>query len=664
MFDKGLRRGAKARGLNRPELNAIVMTNVPTTSKLSGLAAGLLRDQSGNTLAMIAAALVPLLAMVGGGIDMGRSYLSQTRLQQACDAGVLATRKKLGSQVVVGGIVPADAATVGNRFFSNNFSDGSYGTTNRTFAMALEDDFSVSGVATVTVPTTIMNLFGYTAMPITVNCEASLNFSNTDIMFALDTTGSMNTTNPDDEEPRIAVLKGVVRNFHTQLEGSKGPGIRLRYGFVPFSTNVNVGALLEDDWVVDDWTYQSREDYGTVPGESGTHSYTENWVEKSGKNSYRLYSTYQATHHSAANESQSEYWSCDAAPPASTANTVYTLLSSTTQAYPGPPAGTKTIDHYRSVTNGVSYWVQLTGSSCRIHENTYTNYTAEYDWVTIPYTRTYAQYRYAPIARNVRNWRRDGNGCIEERSTYEIDDYEDVDFTRALDLDIDTVPTASDPDTQWRPQYPQIIYERSLNWWASGSFTTDAVVTTDHGFFKPERMPSMIACPTAARNLGEMDAAQLNSYLNTISANGTTYPDIGMIWAARLISPTGLFAEDNADVDAKTTSRHIIFLTDGQTEAYDIAYGAYGVEPLDRRRWSANSPISLNDTVEKRFSVACAEAKRRNITVWVIGFGTTLNETMTTCAGAGHFFEATDAGTLQDVFSKIAAQMGDLRISK
>ncbi len=640
------------------------MANAPIISQLSGFAARLLRDRSGNTLAMMAAALVPLLAMVGGGIDMGRSYLSQTRLQQACDAGVLAARKKLGSEVVANGLIPADTATVGNRFFSNNFADGSYGTTERTFAMALEDDFSITGVATVTVPTTIMNLFGYTEMPLTAKCEASLNFSNTDIMFALDTTGSMNTTNENDSEPRIAVLKGVVRSFHTQLEGSKGPGTRLRYGFVPFSTNVNVGALLENEWVVDNWTYQSREDYGTTPGELSTHSYTENWVEKSGTNKYKLKDTYAATKHTAADESETDYWSCDTAPPPSTVSTVYTLLASTSEPYPGPPAGTKTIDHYRSVTTGIAYWVELSGSVCRVHEWTYTAYTAEYDWITIPFTRTYAQYRYAPLAKDVRGWRSQTSGCIEERSTYEIDDYDDVDFTRALDLDIDTVPTAGDSDTQWRPQYPGVIYERSLNWQGAGSFTSDPVVTTNGGFFKAEWIPSMTACPTAARKLAELDSAQLNTYLGTITASGTTYPDIGMIWGARLISPTGLFADENVDVDAKTTSRHIIFLTDGQTESYDIAYGAYGVEPLDQRRWNPSSAISLNDTVEKRFSVACAEARRRNITVWVIGFGTTLTPAMTECAGPGHYFEAADAATLQDVFSKIAAQMGDLRISK
>ena len=661
---KGLRERVKAESWKFPEQTVTAMAHPPITARLTSLAVRLLRDRSGNTLAMMAAALVPLLAMVGGGIDMGRSYLSQTRLQQACDAGTLAARKKLGSQVVVSGVVPADTAAVGERFFDNNFADGSYGTTGRTFAMTIEDDFSISGVATVVVPTTIMNLFGYSQVPLTANCQASLNFSNTDIMFALDTTGSMNTTNPNDSEPRIDVLKDVVRNFHTELESSKGPGIRLRYGFVPFSTNVNVGGLLEDDWVVDDWTYQSREDFGTASGEPTTMTTGENWTYLSGTSNYALYSEYAATKHEAGNESGNDYYTCDTPPPPSTASSVYTLISSTSEPYAGPPAGTRTVERYRVVTNGNYYWLEPTGTTCKIHNYSYADFAEEYDLITVPYIPTNAQYRYAPLAKDVRNWRTASNGCIEERATYEIDDYADVDFSRALDLDIDTVPTAGNPETQWRPQYPAVIYERSLDINAGGSFNFDPVVTTDPNFFKATALPAMVACPSAARKLAEMDSTQLNSYLGTITALGTTYPDIGMIWGARLISPTGLFADENVDVDAKTTSRHIIFLTDGQTESYDIAYGAYGVEPLDKRRWSPSSPLSLNDTVEKRFSVACAEAKRRNISVWVIGFGTTLTPAMTECAGDGHYFEAADAATLQDVFSKIASQMGDLRISK
>ena len=134
----------------------------------------LARDRAGNTMALIAASIAPMLAMVGGGIDMGRSYLAQSRLQAACDSGVLAARKRLGSAVVADGIVPDAVADTGNNFFNLNFRAGTYGTENRAFEMTLEEDYSISGVASVDVPTTIMQIFGYSNMPLTANCtEAS-----------------------------------------------------------------------------------------------------------------------------------------------------------------------------------------------------------------------------------------------------------------------------------------------------------------------------------------------------------------------------------------------------------------------------------------------------------------------------------------------------------
>ena len=90
--------------------------------------------------------------------------------------------------------------------------------------------------------------------------------------------------------------------------------------------------------------------------------------------------------------------------------------------------------------------------------------------------------------------------------------------------------------------------------------------------------------PCKAQKLQEMDADEVDTYLATLSPFGATYHDIGMIWGGRLISPTGLFASENADTPGTEKVRHLIFLTDGQTEPYDLAYGAYGIEGLDRRR--------------------------------------------------------------------------------
>jgi hypothetical protein len=138
-----------------------------------------------------------------------------------------------------------------------------------------------------------------------------------------------------------------------------------------------------------------------------------------------------------------------------------------------------------------------------------------------------------------------------------------------------------------------------------------------------------------------------------------------MIWGGRLISPSGLFASENADVSAGApTSRHLIFLTDGQTEPLDLSYSTYGVEPLDARRWDHTSSDSLASVIEKRFGVACSEVRKRNITVWVIGFGTTLNPIMTNCAGEGHYFVAEDAVELNATFATIAKSLSDLRVTR
>ena len=62
----------------------------PNCSPARALLSRLRTDLAGNVLGIAAATLPPLLMLVGGGIDMGRAYLTQTSLQAACDAGVLA----------------------------------------------------------------------------------------------------------------------------------------------------------------------------------------------------------------------------------------------------------------------------------------------------------------------------------------------------------------------------------------------------------------------------------------------------------------------------------------------------------------------------------------------------------------------------------------------
>ena len=639
------------------------MSLTPATT--NGFLARLRQDSGGNTLALIAAGLVPLLALVGGGIDMGRSYLSQTRLQQACDAGVLAARKKLGSAVAADGEVPADAATIGERFFNLNFRDGAYGTEDRDFEMTLEPDYSISGVATVDVPTTIMTLFGYTQMPIQVECQASLNFSNTDVMFVLDTTGSMKQTNPGDSSPKIEILRSVVKSFHAQLEGSKRPGTRLRYGFVPYSTNVNVGLLLKPDWMVNEWTYQGRVQHDTGATTIGP-VFDENWNEEGGDQSQGASYAASDCPDDTADWIVVDTWTdLDGTENTryrvnGTAHSCSFMDSGSLMVTPTIYADYITVYSYKNQGNAsipVFDWAYqpVTGVDVsKLKNGSGSGGTMELGKVDIDDAGGNPQ-----TPDKFETWFR---GCIEERDTYEIDDWDNVDLSRALDLDIDMVPDPDVPSTQWRPMLNELSWVRAINWRGRGSFS----VATSYSKwdYLNSGWAGRSACPAQAQLLKEMDTGEVSTYVDSLFPDGSTYHDIGMIWGGRLLSPSGLFAAENADIDGKATARHMIFLTDGETAPLDLSYGTYGIEPLDRRRWSQASGESLTEVVEGRFGVACNEVKKRNITVWVIGFGVGLNPIMTECAGSGHYFVASDASELEDVFSKIAAQLGDLRISK
>ena len=631
----------------------------------AGFLSRLAHDRSGNTLMIVAVSLVPILAMIGGGIDMGRGYLSESRLQQACDSGVLAARKKLGGTAAATGVVPAGVKTAGDQFFDMNFQSGAYGTTLRDFQMTVDADYSISGVAKVTVPTTLMNIFGYTSLPITVACQAKINFANTDVMMVLDTTGSMNQTNSGDPKSKIGVLRDTVKAFHTQLEAAKTPGTRIRYGFVPYAVNVNVGGLLKSSWLVDDWTYSGREAHNT--GTTTTADvWDQRWEYVSGAFAYGT-AYYDTT-----------------CPPYSVTSE---LLAQGT--YP----------------TGYEWWTRRyngTGANCQTEADgrmqitpyTYTNYTETYSQKNMgPRTTANWDWKYMPVSLGVATFKAPNpdnppvggkivtqmggspqpgnhymealyNGCIEERDTYEITDYANVDLTRALDLDLDLVPTAGVPATQWRPQLPDVAWARGITWsnwptwpWVTGESFYD-------GDYIHSGWNGYAACPSPAQKLAEMNATNIAAYVDGLIVRGNTYHDIGMIWGGRLLSPTGLFTADNADISGKPTQRHLIFLTDGQTAPNELSYSSYGIEGLDRRRWAPGSALTLTQVIEKRFTVACNEVKKKNITVWVISFGTSLNPMLSECAGPGHAFEASSAAQLSTTFSNIAESMGDLRISK
>ncbi len=638
-------------------------------------------DVAGNTLAMAAAAMVPLAGLVGGGIDMSRAYMAQSRLQMACDAAALA-----GRRVMSGGTVDTTVQNEALKFFRFNFPTGEGGTT-PSFGVASfvpvvsgGDNMTVIVTANTTVPTSIMSMFGYNQIPISVNCNARLDFRNTDIVLVLDTTGSMlcapsesscsNTT--EKSTSKIVSLRAAVLALYDTLATAQvqleSQGLRLRYGIVPYSAGVNVGAAIrtvDSNYFRSSKPYQSRVarfDTANTTTTTGTPVVTtETYGSSITKSDCRAYG--DNTSFGSFNPSPSGDYSTGTAPSPVT-NTSFargTWNGSTSMSGGGNSTATCTRTKSVTVTTtttapGYKFtkWIYQqatfdvsnfrTGGTIPLSTNTSGIVPAIGDYTEQQLAAMQAAGTASGFTTTNSSW----SGCIEERDT-------DPTITSAspltvpsgaYDLNIDFVPN-SDP-TRWAPQFDDISYWRSSTPANSGSSSTSY-------------------CPQAAKTLQAWTRANLNTYLNSLFAKGTTYHDFGMIWGARFISPTGIFSAtnpttfNNAGVD-----RYIVFMTDGAMNTDPDNYTLYGIERLDQRVTGGYTTSTNQDNRElRRFLIACTEAKARINALWVIGFAQALTTELTQCAsGADKASTIADSASLIAKFQQIGSEIGALRLTK
>ena len=679
-----------------------------------GVLARLLKDQSGNTLALVAASLIPLTAIIGGSVDISRIYMAKSRLQAACDAGALAGRRIMSEQgwtLDNAGNANRDSSAErqAKNYFYANFEQGRFDSKNLSVQYG-EEDGLVTGSASVELPMAVMALFDKSQSEITVNCDAEINLSNTDIMFVLDVTGSMadcpNGSNCNsNSSSKIVGLRNAVMDFYDELEPTVSDDAQLRYGFVPYAANVNVGNLLYDanpSWIAANNTYQSRVWRTTTltPTEWDTPSTT--WGSASGDRNISY-------------PSGSSYLTITSAPSGYLAVTTHTKKSDceSTSKNPVPPkstpvqwkADTSVIDSDNvSTTTGIrttvydvtSYYERYqykytwTGSpsKCRLQRRTYryeiertrtdvSNPTVWEEetvpgyWVYRPLTYPTATYAatinggaaaVTQTGDNGTNVSSTWNGCIEERQTVADSSFDPI-SANALDLDIDMVPT-SDEATKWKPSWPNILYERPN----TANTNVAASMQTNSSYDRASH-----SCVAAAWRLSNYDRDAVQGYVNGLVANGNTYHDIGMLWGARLLSPTGLFASDNdMTPEGAPIDRHIIFMTDGLLVPNTSAYGTYGYERLDKRVTGSAGTGSAFDRHTARFEAICRAARNKSITIWSIGFGVDVPDTMYRCANddpnnkesATHTFQADSSEQLADVFKGIAGKIGELRLKK
>lgn len=709
-------------------------------NQLRGTMMRMLKNEEGNIIAILAAAVIPVIGLVGGGVDMSRLYLTQSRLQGACDAGALMGRRTMGSGAwdANGGIANTQAL----RMFDQNFESGAYGSSGLTRSY-VESGGNVTGTASVTVPMALMQVLGVQSKVITVSCQAESRVPNTDVMFVLDTTGSMGGTAAGSPQTKIAGLQIAVKCFYEALakknitditaaacgetvdpSATNTGDVQLRFGFVPYAINVNVGRLLPLDYMANSWTYQSREatitptatstpTYGTESAPTIVSTVDKALADTAWTN-IAMISVGGITYFG---NTLTNSVNCSklSVPPSSTATTTGTneLVSQSPTTPIAPDAVLTKTYAVKTVTKTRSYQRKfippsggITLGTCLLQysdtgQNVRTVTTRTTTPITWSYT-TFTGWDYKPVTfdisglKDVANnaWRTSvelplgdngamtpivWNGCIEERQTFRSTDADPADDwspipSSALDMDIDLVPTAGNAPTQWGPMLTGAVWQRlALTTDVFGKRILSSSPTLNNVWLSRNDILSLprptINCPAAARKYQTWDPAEFSNYVNSLTPDGFTYHDIGLLWGARIMSPTGIFAAENAPANM-TIERHMVFMTDGATDVRPDDYSAYGIHWYDRRQTSpdaAPTETQLESITDARTAALCKAIKNKNITLWVISYGdvgTDMNAKLETCATPGRFFQATSVAALVANFKQIAAEISALRLTR
>ena len=655
-------------------------------SKVKAKAAklNLLRDKSGSILPMTAVAMVVLAGMVGGGVDISRAYMVQNKLQNACDAGTLAGRRAVGSEGF-----DAKAKQRADDFFETNFDEANEGVSNTSFVTTTPDNGNtVVGAASTNLDTVIMRIFNVDDIALSADCQASMSVGNSDVVMVLDVTGSMRDP-LDASQTRIVALRNAMKSFYDTVSASAdGGNARIRYGFVPYSSSVNVGRLITDvdpSYIADEHNYQSKvartvtttvdtvqgyEAPYTTNGSGPTSRADDPWYYHTG--SYRNRRTCRNNEPSDTGWTNSGSASTSTGEPyidESTGNRITETTTSQEQSrteYACYRAGRR--NHWvikrtgnRTVSN-IEYSIEEP-----IYTTTTTTTFDRWDHRAVDYdTSTFKTFASVttPTGPNGTNETSTWEGCIEERQTVKQPTFSwssllGLNHSDAFDLDIDSAPT-NDEATQWKPLWTQISYRRT-----NGSNINSIVDTPESENGEASDLRDFAACPFEAQGLETMSEEDFDDYADSLEPAGATFHNIGMIWGARLISPEGIFATtvNEAPANGGNVARHIIFMSDGAMAPDERVYSSYGIEAHDKRV-TDNGFDERAARHTQRFITACTIAKAKGIRVWVIAFDTGLTPDLENCASDDSAFPANSADQLNAAFQEIAKDVGELRITQ
>jgi Flp pilus assembly protein TadG len=202
-----------------------------------------LQDNLGNILPIFALSLLPVLALVGMGIDYGRASAANAKLQAALDSTALAMSAKAAS------LSATDLAAQANAYFLAVVSAA--GIVNPTISTSYSNTNGTQLVVTgsATVNTFFLGLPPISKSAINISTSSTIAWGNSRLRVALvlDNTGSMA------DSGKIGALQTATKNLLSQFKAAAVNNGDIYVSIIPFVKDVSVDSTnYNANWI--DWT--------------------------------------------------------------------------------------------------------------------------------------------------------------------------------------------------------------------------------------------------------------------------------------------------------------------------------------------------------------------------------------------------------------------------
>lgn len=564
-----------------------------------------LRSKRANVATTFALIAIPATIVLSAGIEVARVSSGKAQLQAAVDATILNVGKT--------GAVDSAAQNKALELVKSNLATSQL--TNLTATLSAQNP-NIVLTSTARTPSIFGGVVGKQYYDLSATAAVKTSSQGAEIVFVLDTTASMAQNN------RMTNLKSAVNGILSNMLDASGANYNaIKVGIVPFHTQVKTTASTAYTWV--DWgTAYNTQDCNTAPYPN------QSWWPQCSMGWYAINGMcYSATNRDTCVANRKLFDK----PVYKSGNKYYYEVESHSYV----PSGTK----YNIYKRRVKYW--WTDGSCTGYTTdetgTWCNNWSSSDGVSTDTQTTNLNqnnlniHNAVPSGLTLMNpmftyspWLGDGYG------TYQAYNWDYTSYNG-------NQRNASFPITpEAKNRWTGCFIDRQQSYDVSADAPTGSVPASLY----PARPCSHEPLQPILELTTDINAAKAR--VNAMQPTGYTNITIGIQWGMEVLSPTAPMV-GGSNWRTQDIAKYMVIITDGDNNS---------------NRFSSNPT-----DVDARTALACAAAKQKGITLFVVRLEEGNSTLLSQCASQPpYYYNLTSSGNLGAALQNVFTSMNRLRL--